>query len=255
MKKLQETLESIKNEKLSPINKSFHYDLTTLKSHPRASFDSEHTPAETITALETVNVDSSGTGICNVTKYSTQTNSHAGSHADQPYHWMENPPFYEFFDSQYNGNVTILNLEPYLKKHSNVEITKRVLMEAGLENQVNFWTARRIIFRTYPNNPEKFEQEFPYFNREAAEFISGFDKLVMIGTDAPSVDAYSASPIIEHSHGIFWERRLAILENVNTGALPYHSKHDGVIETKLESLEGIKDSKFARISFFPRKES
>jgi hypothetical protein len=128
MDTLQRKLQRLQDEMVPSIDPKNKIDLTTSASHPRISFPfPDVTPyaraldkaalaerlgvdQETLSGTITTQMDVSSTsdGVCQVTAgIYLVTNSHAGSHGDQPSHWLSNPPFEAFDNHQYNGTATI----------------------------------------------------------------------------------------------------------------------------------------------------
>lgn len=266
---LQKKLATLKSEKIPPINFNNRYDLTTPPSHPRVSFPySDYTPHAQVldkSALarrlglgveklggcvsEYVDVSSSPEGVCQVTAaIYTVSNSHAGSHADQPSHWLKNPPFEAFVDRQYNGTATIIDLTGYL--HEQRFISEDLLRYLAEEQRIDFNAVHRLLLRTYHETPAKWDSNFAYLEPDAAKFLGSLPNLVLVALDSPSVDHPNASPIHEKAHGGLWSGRVAIIEGYESNTLPPETKIEGVIQTTLLAIPGVKDAKQAVISFY-----
>jgi len=198
-------------------------------------------------------------GVCHITTllYKSSrnwviSNSHAGSHADQPYHWLEDPPFESFDIRQYNGTATILDVFPYLDQNNPV-ITSRILDKAAEDNGINLNETRRLLLRTYHQIPEEWDGNFAYLDPDTASYLGLLPKLVMLGTDAPSVDHEDAAPIHKCSHGGLWAGRIAIIEGYNSDNLPIQPQLDGVLQTALIDISKVRDAKTAMIYFYPTR--
>lgn len=271
---LQQKLKTLTYEYHPNISSSNRIDLTTLPDHPRVSFpypeitpyaqslgptglaarlgiDRQHIKHDVLISRR-MDVSSNPGGVCYVTGgLLTISNSHAGSHADQPGHWLERPPFESFEDQQYNGNTAVFNLVPYF--NGSKEITPEMLEQHARETGTDLERVRRLLVRTYDRTPHSWDNNFAYLRPEAAELLGKLPNLVLFGTDAPSVDHPDASPIHEKAHGKLWDGRIAILEGLNSDDLPRDDKLEGVLQTTLLPTRGVYDAKFAVVSFYPLK--
>ena len=123
-----------------------------------------------------------------------------------------------FDDEQYNGPCLVIDLS---NKMSDFAIKKEYLIEL-LSTSLYLGepsNVLRLLFRTRKAPAEMSENwtnDFAFFEPECAQWLTNtFPNLLLIGIDTPSIDHCSASPIIDHSHGMFWKHRVAILENLN----------------------------------------
>mmetsp|Transcript_4864 Transcript_4864/g.18225 ORF Transcript_4864/g.18225 Transcript_4864/m.18225 type:complete len:342 (-) Transcript_4864:561-1586(-) len=242
---------------------------------PKASFPSKYTPYATIKEAEEVNCDSSGAGVCMVNKVLIETNSHAGTHADQPKHFVENPPFKYFPDEYYNGDVLLLDLSPYL--NSDTQQIDASMLEFAFEeiNKMKFfqvelpWTStvvnmlrnpgriKRLIIKTHSgehmenaqlDDPNSF---VPHFSNSGASYLlQSFPELRMIGIDSISVDAPNAAPISEHVHGIFWRNQVAIVENLRLNNVNRRLVA-GRIRTFWNPYQDFEDARGCIVTFAP----
>jgi len=80
---------------------SFPYSAT-----PYAKFVSMHENASfgNMEVNRLLDCSSSDKGVCYVQKTLVLSNSHAGTHADQPKHFLENPPIQFYDESKYKGH-------------------------------------------------------------------------------------------------------------------------------------------------------
>jgi len=143
---------------------------------------------------------------CNVSAVTMSV--HTGSHVDAPYHFDET-----------GQDVASIPLARYLGPARVVElavdgpITDRQL--AALD-----WSrVERVLFKTGSSGlPEnRFDRDFAYLSEGAASFL-GERKLLLVGTDAPSVDAFSSKTM--EAHRILLRHGIAILEGVRLGHVP-----------------------------------
>lgn len=101
---------------LSSFDIASSIDISTNPFSARASFPYSATPcAKFISQHENdsfgnmkvnqlVNCSSSDKGVCYVQKTLVLSNSHAGTHADQPKHFLENPTLKFYDESKYKGH-------------------------------------------------------------------------------------------------------------------------------------------------------
>lgn len=273
---LLQKLKTLEDEIIPSVSLATGRDLTTPPQHPRISFPfPDYTPvfqvlnrAELggILALDLTNhpgiiselkdVSSSSDGVCLVTSsVFGRWNAHAGSHADQPKHWLAHPPFAQFDDRQYQGNVTILNLASALALQKESRITVELLQTAAGETDLNLQQVRRLILRTYEQTPNRWDSRFAFLDVEAGWFLGELPNLVLLGTDAPSVDHPGASPIDQCAHGGLWAGRVAILEGLETNHLPKQPRLDGVLHVVWNPMQQFEDAKGASVWFFESRET
>ncbi len=279
-------LRLLDSEVVPPTGSIHGIDLSTPKSHPRVSFPypsvtpfmreigrdlNQNATAKRqlfaeamgkaeadVKVNEPVDVSSSPKGKCMVTTlvYSRKgvllaSNSHAGSHADQPGHWGVEGE--EFDRRQYTGHATLLDLTGYLDARNPV-ITRDLLTRALHDAHINPDLLKRLLLRTYDKAPAQWEGVFAHLHPDAANFLGQLPHLQLVGIDTPSIDHPNASPIIEKSHGGLWAGRVAILEGLNPDNLP-KGTHQGVLKTALQtytvSIDAVRDAKYASPLFYP----
>lgn len=187
--------------------------------------------------------------ICNVSKVERTFSSHAGTHADNPFHYNSSPSFEQYPDDQYQGAAIILDISEYMD--SEYEITKEILEEAvsGLRitNQDSF---SHILIRTNPSETYYTEpvDMFPYPTPEAAAYIVELGATVL-GIDTPSIDHPHEKNIGESNHGLFYDGKVALLENLH---LSPRQSMEGEIVTIFDPTRQYPDSRgIAGIFFFP----
>lgn len=271
MEVLQRKLGSLQGEVVPSIDPTKRINLTTCASHPRASFPfPDITPhAQALDRGELarrlgvcpdllggnittrVDVSSSREGVCQVTAaIYLLTNSQAGSHADQPSHWLTEPPFETFDDRQYSGKATIFDLTSHLTG-GNRAITSDMLQAHADRVGTDLRTIRRLFVRTYERTPREWDGDFAHLCPDASVFLGKLPYLVLFATDAPSVDHASAAPIHKQAHGGLWTGRVAILEGYESNTLPRQDRLDGVVQTTLLEIPGVSDARYAVINFYP----
>lgn len=215
-------------------------------------------------------VSSSPEGVCMIcARMFLLTHSHAGCHADQPLHFLRHSDlaaenaFPAFPDDCYLGPCVVVSLADLLqtaptgRSRITVDVLRDGLGRAGLLEPAAAQQARRLLFATYSVSagyPAGWDPDFPYFEPEAAHFlVASFPELRLVGTDAASVDAPHASPIIKTSHGEFWARRVAILEGLQfpSADIRWAPSVAGVLQTIWNPMQICEDAKGCVCLFFP----
>jgi kynurenine formamidase len=191
---------------------------------------------------ESIDVSGSSDGVCIVTRTILLSNSHAGTHADQPAHFEKNPTFDYFDDLQYNGPCIVLNIAN-LDTAIQIDHIQQFITNGSIDPE----KVTRILLHTRntPSNDQEWTDTFAYFDPKCAEWlVSTFPHLVLIGIDTPSMDHPSASPIICHSHGALWRQRVAILENLKLDeVMQQRPVVQGYLQTMWNPMQVFKDAK------------
>jgi len=135
---------------------------------------------------------------CNVSWVTMST--HTGTHLDAPFH---------FDDS--GLDIASVCLEQYLGPARVVSMeVERVIAVPDLE-RLNWEGVDRVIFKTRTIGwaEEHFDSRFVYLSEDGAEFL-GKRGLRLVGTDAPSIDAFESKTLL--SHKLLLKHGVAILE-------------------------------------------
>ncbi|MBM3790670.1 MAG: hypothetical protein FJW35_10030 [Acidobacteria bacterium] len=161
---------------------------------------------------------------CNVSSVTMST--HTGSHVDAPLH----------FDPAAR-DIAGVSLEPFLGPARVLSIeAESSISAAGLQGH-DWGGVERVLFKTRASSlPEdRFEREYPWLSPEAAEFLGGL-RLRLVGTDAPSVDAFDSRDL--RSHKLLLQRGVAILEGVRLAAVPPGDYELICLPLKFQGLDG-----------------
>jgi arylformamidase len=96
---------------------------------------------------------------------------------------------------------------------------------------------QRVLFRTQQGDlPESlFERNFIYFHEDAAEFLVE-QRILLVGIDSPSVDAFDNQEL--PSHRILLGHEVMILENAWLGSVPPGDYELICLPLKLSGLDG-----------------
>lgn len=151
---------------------------------------------------------------------------HTGTHLDAPLH---------FDDS--GCDIAGISLTHTIGPARVVEfsadrcITAAVLMEKKLQG------LERILLKTrvQEGSPAHFDPDFTYLEEDGADYL-GRCGLVLVGTDAPSIDAFGSKTLAAHhvllAHGI------AILEGLRLDHVPAGDYELICLPLKLEGADG-----------------
>lgn len=201
----------------------------------------------------TEDVSSAPTGpcrvICNVL---TLSNSHAGTHADTPFHFARDPTAQPFSMMQYNGSAVVLDVATLLEEQGSRAITMAILEAVERSSGISLALQWRILFRTTkgvtPVAPA-------YFDIDAARYLASLPSLILIAVDSISVDNPTMSPICDGAHGAFLRERVAIVENVvlsNVPILKGGGAACGVMRTVFHPTQIYEDSWGCSVWFTPQ---
>eukprot|EP00762_Andalucia_godoyi_P000052 ANDGO_02424.mRNA.1 hypothetical protein DQ04_00091010 len=205
-----------------------------------------------VSSLE--NVSSSCSGVCMVTsRVFILTNAHEGTHADQPLHFTLDSPIAQFPDAFYNGDVILCDVRQLLQDSSDGrKITREILQSLKLDLDAD--RVRRLVFRTYAALPAVWDAAYAYFDPEAAKYMADtFPHLVLVATDAPSMDHQDASPIVDKAHGMLWSRHIAILEGLDLSGV--QRGREFVLQTVWNPMAQFPDARGCSCTLFPVRSS
>lgn len=207
---------------------------------------------------------------CRVSKVTQAFSSHAGTHADNPSHFHPSPDCREFSQYVYQGEAVIIDVS---KRLMGQKAITRTMIEEALADIVTLRKAsqRRVLIRT--NEAEKYPDaptdQFVHFSKDAARFLADerlsdsrlpwiwdlppTERFGMIGIDTPSVDHPTEKDLMRGVHGIFYDARIAIVENVDLGR---QKPAQGTLVTIFDPKRRFPDAKgIAEMYFFPSQQS
>ncbi|KAL9658482.1 hypothetical protein ABK040_006022 [Willaertia magna] len=279
---LQKKLQNLQNvEKHFPVNLKEKLDFTISPKTKYTSFPYfDFTPyCQPLTTLQQINnefpflknesFDVSSENLtgdkncqCIVTRSIFVNNSHAGSHADQPQHFVKNPKIIKYRNEHYNGSCLIIDLCEFVKntQESPFGITKEQITNYLQKNKITkFENIFRILLKTKINTLDEnaeWTNDFYFLLKETSSFlVETFPNLILIGIDTPSIDNPSASPIYHFSHGVFYNKGVAILENLNLQS--FNGEENcmfGYLMTVFNNLQESEDAIGCSCFYFPSKE-
>jgi arylformamidase len=161
---------------------------------------------------------------CNVSAVTMST--HTGTHLDAPYHFDNSgPDIGSVALSHYLGPVRVLTLQ-----------TDGAITAQELE-RLDWQGVERVLFKTRASDlPEdQFDRSFVCLREDAAEFL-GKRGLLLVGTDAPSIDAFESETL--SSHKILLKYGVAILEGARLAHVPPGDYELICLPLKLRGLDG-----------------
>lgn len=238
----------------------------------------------TVTSVShSMNVSSNPAGPCCVTtRVLTLSNSHAGTHADTPQHFLTPEVARAYDDDQYTGDAVLLDLSQLLVEQNargataNANaITAEVLREAmklyGIELSK---VTRLLVCSTNPHikgaatkasggaGGDVWRNDFAHLTVDGADFLAeNGEQLLLFGFDTPSVDHPNASPISRTAHGKLWAGQIAILENLDFRHLHHLLAADdgrrcfyGAVQTVFNPYQAFADSRGCSVIFYPPQE-
>lgn len=152
-------------------------------------------------------------GTCRVSIVSQTFSSHAGTHADNPAHFKDYPSMAVFSDDLYTGKSTVLDVSNALR--SDLMITRTMLEDtfAKIKNESDI---ERILLRTSPESlyARVPQSHFAHLQKSSAEFLVS-KGVRMVAIDTPSVDHPEEKCLSGAVHGVLYDARAAIVENID----------------------------------------
>lgn len=153
--------------------------------------------------------------------------AHTGTHLDAPYHFDEvgfdvaNMPLRSFL-----GPARVIDV-PQQMRQISAEFLDR-LDWSGLE---------RVLFRTRVSEPQagQFDREFTCLTEDGAGFLARH-QLLLVGTDAPSIDAFASQSM--SCHKILSRQGTAILEGARLAHVPPGDYELLCLPLKFAGLDG-----------------
>jgi arylformamidase len=161
---------------------------------------------------------------CNVSELTMST--HTGTHLDAPYH---------FDDS--GSDIASIPLQPYLGPARVVSMAVESCIVARDLKRIDWKGIERVLFRTRRRDltPDRFDRDFVYLAEDGAEYL-GTLGLLLVGTDSPSIDAFSSKNL--QSHKYLLKHDVAILEGVRLEQVPDGDYELICLPLRLSGLDG-----------------
>ncbi len=139
------------------------------------------------------------TGSVNIGQLSTSV--HTGTHVDAPYHFDE-----------FGKTIDELDINLYIGIAKLIDVTAHKVINIDVLEKYNLDGVKRLLFKTEKErNPNVFPKNFTIIDAEAGGYLRN-KGIVLIGTDAPSVDPVDSKSL--HGHHALGENGIYILENL-----------------------------------------
>jgi arylformamidase len=133
---------------------------------------------------------------------------HAGTHIDAPLH-LDNS----------GSDIGRMPIRHFMGPARVLSLYAGECIRAADLSMLDWRGVERVLFKTragsLPEDP--FDRNFVYFKEDAAEFLARLG-ILLVGTDAPSVDAFESINL--PSHRKFLRQGIAILEGARLGSVP-----------------------------------
>jgi arylformamidase len=161
---------------------------------------------------------------CNVS--SVTMSVHTGAHVDAPYHYDDS-----------GLGVAQMDLEPYLGRARVIALESCGSITAADLEQRDWRDVVRVLFKTSASAwPEdRFQKNYTSLAEDGADYL-GQMGLRLVGTDAPSIDAFESKDL--RSHRTLLKHRVAVLEGIRLGAVPPGDYELICLPLKLQGADG-----------------
>lgn len=162
---------------------------------------------------------------CNVS--ALNLSAHTGTHMDAPYHYDDE-----------GEDIAHVPLDACLGKARVVMLPgDAASMDAAFLQALDWEGVERVLFRTRASDldPSCFDRDFAYLTGEGAAFLAG-RALRLVGTDAPSIDAFSSKTM--SSHKLLLAANISILEGLRLAQVPPGDYELICLPLKIAGLDG-----------------
>ena len=151
---------------------------------------------------------------------------HTGTHVDAPFHLddsgndIASVPLYHFM-----GSARVLSIN-----------AEKCIRAADL-SVLDWKKVERVLFKTRSSMPpeRRFDQNFVYLDEDASGFLAE-KGILLVGTDAPSVDAFDSVSL--PSHRVLLRHGIVILEGAQLESVPPGDYELFCFPLKLAGLDG-----------------
>jgi arylformamidase len=152
--------------------------------------------------------------------------AHTGTHIDAPLH----------LDAS-GQDIAGMPIRNFIGPARVFSLSVKECIRADDLSGLDWDGVQRVLFRTYPGGRRaaRFERDFIYFHEDAAAFLAG-RKMLLVGTDSPSVDAFDSTEL--PSHRILLAGEVIILESARLRSVPPGDYELICLPLKLSGLDG-----------------
>jgi arylformamidase len=151
---------------------------------------------------------------------------HAGTHVDAPLHLDDS-----------GSDIARMPLRCFIGPARVFEISARECIRADDLTILDWRGVERVLFKTRAaSRPDyMFDTDFVYFDEGAAEFLVKRG-ILLVGTDAPSIDAFDSVDL--PSHRMLLSHEIAILEAARLRGVPPGNYELACLPLKLAGSDG-----------------
>jgi arylformamidase len=150
---------------------------------------------------------------------------HTGTHIDAPRHLLD-----------FGGDAASVPVDQCIGPVRVFSISVRECIRAADLIALDWQGVQRALFRTRSDIPHNgFDGTFVYFKEDAAEFLIQ-KEVLLVGIDAPSVDAFDSVSL--PSHRILLNQGTVILEGIQLGNVRPGDYELICLPLKLAGLDG-----------------
>lgn len=179
---------------------------------------------------------------------------HFQPHADAPKHYLPELQNHDilYFDFDYIFNTAILidlSGNGNAEKHQGIRFLKKITQKElepyhKLLNQKGAVIIRTGYDKWLEANFPNYEKLIPYFTPEAAEYLSLFKNIKIVGTDSLNVDP----PESNRAHR-FFKNKMIVEGLVNLSAIPQNKRDNFDIQTSPLKISGATGSPVTAFAF------
>ncbi len=161
---------------------------------------------------------------CNVSAVTMSV--HTGTHLDAPLHFEES-----------GEDIGSIPLGRYIGPARVVDVGPAERITAALLQKRDLRGIERLLLKTGESgrSGDRFHEDFAYVGADAAEYLVALG-LLLLGTDAPSVDAFKSDDFPAH-HALLGSG-VAILEGIRLGEVSPGDYELVCLPLKLAGLDG-----------------
>ena len=151
---------------------------------------------------------------------------HTGTHVDAPLHLDVT-----------GCDVASVSLAPYIGPARVFAIPSQKSIRISDLSELDWDGVQRVLFKTRSSSlPERpFDGNYVYLDQAAARFLAE-KEILLVGTDAPSVDDFHGTDL--PSHRILTGRGIVILEGIRLDAVPPGDYFLACLPLKLTGADG-----------------
>jgi arylformamidase len=151
---------------------------------------------------------------------------HTGTHLDAPHHVSDSGP-----------DIGSVSLDHYMGPARIVDLPADSRITVRALESFDWNGVARVLFKTRASGvPEgQLDPDYPHLSEDGAHYLASLG-LVLVGTDAPSVDAFDSNDL--PAHRILLSRNVAILEGARLGEVTAGDYELICLPLRLAGLDG-----------------